>query len=148
VGTRVYKGASGIVYGAVIDRGIAAGSRTVFVQLDLSNSGRSTPLSEYPGENLGVAVTETGGAAFSNLGGGLTFRYTEETVTPVEQGAGFFVSLSDGGTFLLSVDTDGSIIWIDPQTGKILAQFHLYKDEWVLEQDRLIRGRVQIGSLW
>ncbi|MDR1219085.1 MAG: hypothetical protein LBK73_05680 [Treponema sp.] len=134
VGARVYRSASGAVYGGVVSN--EDGERkTILIRLDMSNTAQSPVLMEAHGENLAFAFAETGGTAASNLLGGRTVMVGDnETYTALEQKDGFPVHLVDGGDFFVSVDTDGVISWHDPQTGLLLAQFRLYEDEWTLEQ--------------
>ncbi|MDR1072206.1 MAG: WD40 repeat domain-containing protein [Treponema sp.] len=134
VGARVYRSASGAVYGGVVSN--EDGERkTILIRLDMSNIAQSPVLIEARGENLAFAFAETDGTAASNLLGGRTVMVGNNgTYTPLEQKDGFPVHLVDGKDFFVSVDTDGVISWHDPQTGLLLAQFRLYEDEWTLEQ--------------
>ncbi|MDR0556785.1 MAG: hypothetical protein LBG43_02795 [Treponema sp.] len=134
VGARVYRSASGAVYGGVVSN--EGGERkTILIRLDMSNTAQSPVLMEAYGENLVFAVAETGGTVVSNLlGGRATLVGDDGAYSVLEQKGGFPVHLVDGGDFFVSVDTDGAISWHDPQTGLLLAQFRLYENEWTLEQ--------------
>ncbi|MDR0707811.1 MAG: hypothetical protein LBF60_08045 [Treponema sp.] len=134
VGARVYRSASGAVYGGIVsnERGEW---KTILIRLDMSNTAQSPVLMEAPGEKLAFAFAETGGTAASTLLDGRAVAVGEDgTYTALEQKGGFPVHLVDGGNFFVSVDTDGVISWHDPQTGLLSAQFRLYEDEWTLEQ--------------
>lgn len=135
VGVRVYRSASGAVYGGVVSNDERGERKTILIRLDMSNTAQSPILMEAPGENLAFALTETGGTAASTLLDGRAVMVGENgTYTALEQKGGFPVHLVDGGNFFVSVDTDGVISWHNPQTGLLLAQFRLYGDEWTLEQ--------------
>ncbi|MDR2782509.1 MAG: hypothetical protein LBB48_01465 [Treponema sp.] len=134
VGARVYRSASGAVYGGVVSN--EEGERkTILIRLDMSNTAQSPVLMEAHGENLAFALAETGGTVASTLLDGRAVMVDGNgAYTAFEQKGGFPVHLVDGGDFFVSVDTDGVISWHDPQTGLLLAQFRLYEDEWTLEQ--------------
>jgi WD40 repeat protein len=134
VGARVYRSASGAVYGGVVSH--EKGERkTILIRLDMSNTAQSPVLMETHGENLAFALAETGGTVASTLLDGWAVMIGgNEAYAALERKGGFPVHLVDGGNFFVSVDTDGVISWHDPQTGFLSAQFRLYKDEWTLEQ--------------
>jgi WD40 repeat protein len=135
VGVRVYRAASGIMYGGVISH-VNGEQKTVLIRFDLTNTAQSQILTEAQGENLTFAVAEASGIAVSTLSSGQAMTLPldgREMYTSLEQEGGFPVHLIDGGSFFVSVDTDGVISWHDPQTGYLLAQFRLYADEWTLE---------------
>jgi WD40 repeat protein len=136
VGIRVYRSISGGVYGAVIGNG-----KTSLVKLDLAHPSDSIQLAEYMGEDLHFAFAEINGIAASTFGKTRALRYTENGVFPLEQKGGFPHSILDGGRFFISIDKDGVISWINPQTGALLAQFHLYQEEWILERNGYSIGR-------
>jgi hypothetical protein len=134
VGARVYRSASGAVYGGVVSS--EGGERkTLLIRLDMSNTAQSPVLMEAQGENLAFALAETGGTVASTLLDGRAVMVGDNgTYIAFEQKGGFPAHLVDGGDCFVSVDTDGIISWHDPQTGLLLAQFRLYEDEWALEQ--------------
>jgi hypothetical protein len=146
VGVQVYRAASGVMYGGVISHE-GGESKTVLIRFDMTNTSRSRVLAETHGENLTFAIAEAGGMAVSTLSSGQAMAFPlnekEPPYTLLEQKGGFPVHVVDGGAFFVSVDTDGVISWHDPQTGSLLARFHLYEDEWTLEQSNgeLVGGR-------
>jgi WD40 repeat protein len=147
IGARVYRGAGG-VYGAVIMRN-GTESQTAIVALRTSNQDQSRPLLEYGGEDTLFDMAESGGLLASNLGGGaaVVYRIAEGSgggpaVRPLERSPGFPIKILDGNRRFIVLDTEGNITWHDPETGKILARFRLYENEWTLEKEgSLIRGR-------
>ncbi|MDR2194350.1 MAG: WD40 repeat domain-containing protein [Treponema sp.] len=146
VGVRVYRAASGVMYGGVItqERGE---QKTVLLRFDMTDSMRFRIVAEAHGENLTFAIAETGGIAVSTLSSGQAAMALplggRKPYTHLEQKGGFPVHLVDGGAFFISVDTDGVISWHDPHTGFLLAHFRLYADGWTIEQSNgaFVRGR-------
>jgi WD40 repeat protein len=148
IGARVYRGSGG-VYGAVIVRN-GAESQTAIVALGTSNQAQSRLLLKYGGEDTLFDMAESGGLLASNLGGGAAavYRIAEGSgggpgVHPLERSPGFPIRILDGNRRFIVLDTEGNISWHDPETGKILARFRLYENEWILEKEgSLIRGRL------
>jgi hypothetical protein len=149
IGARVYRGSGGGVYGAVIIRN-GSESQTAIVALRTSNQTQSRPLVEYGGEDTLFDMAESGGLLASNVGGGAAavYRIAEGSgggpaVRPLERSPGFPIRILDGNRRFIVLDTEGNITWHDPETGKILARFRLYENEWILEKEgSLIRGRL------
>jgi hypothetical protein len=145
VGVRVYRGASGGVYGAVIDQSSGT-QKTALIALDLAKPARSELLAAVAGEDFTFALAEAASILAANPGGGTALRYgagSAVTTTALEQSAGFPVQLIDGGMYFLSVDTDGLLAWNDPESGRLLARFYLYEDGWALEENG---GRIANGN--
>jgi hypothetical protein len=147
IGARVYRGPGGGVYGAaVIQKG--AETQTAIIALHTSNPAQSRPLVEYGGEDTVFDMTESGGLLASNLGGGAAAVYRiagngDPAVYPLERSPGLPLKILDGNRRFILLDTEGNITWHDPETGKILATFRLYEDEWTLEKEgTFIRGRL------
>jgi WD40 repeat protein len=147
IGARIYRGSGGGVYGAVIHGG--GEPKTVIIALNTSDPARSLPLVEYGGEDTLFGMAESGGLLASNLGGGAAAVYRiaggseSPAVYPLERSPGLPRKILDGGRRFILLDTEGNITWHDPATGKILAVFRLYENEWILEKEgSFIRGRV------
>jgi hypothetical protein len=148
IGARVYRGAGGGVYGAAL---IREGTKiqTAIIALHVSNPARSRPLVEYGGEDTLFDMAESEGLLASNLGGGGAAVYRidgngEPAVYPLERSPGLPRKILAGSRRFILMDTDGNITWHDPGTGKTVARFRLYEDEWTLEKEgTLIRGRVR-----
>jgi WD40 repeat protein len=144
IGIRVYRGSSGSVYGAVIDQESGT-MKTVLLRINTAHPALSERLDEYPGEDTSFGIAETGGFPGSTLGGESANRYTPAGMIPFERSPGFPLDLIDGGRFFIVLDGEGNIAWHDPLSGKRLALFHLYEDEWILEivnTEPVLRGRV------
>jgi hypothetical protein len=147
IGARVYRGSEGGVYGAAIIHG-GTESRTALIALHASNPSRSRPLVEYGGEDTLFDLAESDGLLASNLGGGsaAVYRITETpgrgpAVRPLERNPGLPRKILGGDHRFILLDTEGNITWHDPGTGKTLAVFRLYENEWTLEKEgTLIRG--------
>jgi hypothetical protein len=143
VGAKVYHGPGGTIYGAVIDQE-PGNPKTAIVRINLSNPSLSTRLIEYQGEDSLFSIAESEGVLASTLGGdGATF-YGLRGMGSFERAPGLPIRLIGGGGFFITLDDDGNITWYDPQSGKLLALFRLYDDEWTLEKpgEPLLRGPV------
>ena len=144
VGTRVQRGGSGVIYGAVISQ-TAGNVSTSIVALDLSNPARSETIAEYDGEDPFIVMAESGGNLATTLGNGMAALYLNNQASPTQakkgailfEGAGFPIKIIDGGRYFVVLDGEGTISWHDNQTGKSLAVFRLYPDFWVLEKTTL-----------
>jgi hypothetical protein len=143
-GVRVYRGASGAVYGAAVDQEGGA-LRTVIIRLDTKNPSRSARLVEYQGEDTLFSVAETAGTLATTLGADGAAVFSSRGMRDFERGPGLPVRLFEGDAFFVTVDGDGNICWYDPRTGQLLALFRLYENEWILQQGRggSLRGVVQ-----
>jgi hypothetical protein len=143
VGALLYRGGSGAVYAAAIDKN-EGNNRTSIVRLDPSDSPRSARLVEYQGEDTVFNIAEAGGVLASTLGGDEAAAYTPQGMVSFERGPGIPQRLIGGGPCFIVLDTDGNITWHDPATGGILAVFRLYETEWILQslQSGLVRGNV------
>jgi hypothetical protein len=139
LGIKVYRGASGAIYGAVVDQ--AAGNvRTSIIRLNLSAPARSERIVEYDGEDPFIVMAESGGNLAATLGTGMAAFYLNRQSSSGQpgqeavffEGAGFPVKIIDGGHFFVVLDVEGTISWYDNQTGRSLADFRLYQDFWVL----------------
>jgi hypothetical protein len=144
IGVRVYRGASGTVYGAVVDEESRT-LKTALLRLNTTQPARSDRLAEYPGEDIGFGMAESGGLLASTLGGAGASIYTPGGIVPFERSPGLPLLLVDGSHFFIALDGDGTIGWHDPQSGKLLALFHLYEDAWILERadGSLVQGGVR-----
>ncbi|MDR2608575.1 MAG: WD40 repeat domain-containing protein [Treponema sp.] len=132
VGGRVYSGASGNIYGAAFsENGGLRGSS--IVHLNLSNPRQSVPLAEYEGEDPFFSIWETDAILASTLGGDGASIYTENGVIPFEYSGGIPLRITGGKGCFIALDSDGIIYWHDSRTGKLLAVFRLYAEEWLLE---------------
>jgi hypothetical protein len=144
VGARVYRGPSGILYGVALEPYLGT-MKTALIRLNTANPSLSTKIVEWEGEDTGFGFTEFKGSLASTLGGEGAFLYDEAGKKPLERSPGLPRRLIDGGNYMIAIDTEGSIGWYDPNSGKLLALFHLYADQWILKKGdrRVIKGRVQ-----
>jgi len=164
LGLKVFRGSSGAIYGAAVDRAAQASMageiKTSVIRLNTSNPSQSEKLDEYGGEDSSVFIIESGANPASNLGGGAAVLYRNirtlnrnqssssvEHVSaehvPAERSRGLPQKAADGGARFVILDGEGGICWHDNRTGKLLAVFNLYRDHWILEAgEKLIRGAV------
>ncbi|MDR2158700.1 MAG: hypothetical protein LBP23_01395 [Treponema sp.] len=144
-GGKVYRGASGTLYGALVQNGENT-VKTTLLRIDPSRPGQVEPLVEFQGEDILFTMTESGGLPASTLGGEGASIIGPQGLVPFERTPGFPLRLADGGGCFVALDTEGNISWHDPQTGRILALFSLYGNEWTLRtNDGIIRGAAASG---
>ena len=150
LGGRAYRGASGILYGAVITRS-EMDMQTSILRLNTLNPALSEILFEYDGEDTIFGMAESAGNLASTLGGsGAALNLSGQRVY-FERCIGLPVKIFDGGSYFVILDGEGGITWHDNQNGKILAVFRLYSHFWVLEkknqtelQREIIRGTISL----
>jgi hypothetical protein len=149
VGVRVYRGETGVIYGAAVSR-TGGTVQTSIIKLNISNPALSERLVEFNGEDSLFALAESGGNLASNLGGGaaLLYRtpgrkqYIAQEMVSLERSSGLPVKIIDGGSRFVVLDGEGGITWHDSWTGRLLAVLRLYPDFWLLERDgETIRGK-------
>lgn len=145
VGAKLYQGPSGGLYAAVIDRKIG-GSATTVIRLDTANPASSEKLVEFQGEDLLFSIAETGGIPASTLGGTASL-YQDGAALPFERLPGFPHKLIAGGSFFITLDSEGTIAWHDPQTGKALALLRLFEDHWTLVSGTQVSATLVSGTL-
>jgi hypothetical protein len=139
-GGKVYRGASGTLYGALVQNGENT-ARTILLRIDPFRPEQAEPLVEFQGEDILFTMAESGGLPASTLGGEGASIIGSRDLIPFERTPGFPLRLVDGGFCFIVLDTEGNISWHDPQTGKTLALFTLYRDEWTLRTNNgIIRG--------
>jgi hypothetical protein len=153
VGTKVYRGESGFVYGAAISRN-GNNLRTSLLYINTSNPARSYSLFDLESEDTLMAIAEstpflastisTGGASIFRIPGINSSVSYSSSSTALERNAGLHQKIISGNGCFICLDSDGNITWHDPGTGRILAHFRIYADAWVLEaQGVTTRGRIQ-----
>ncbi|GHV87806.1 hypothetical protein AGMMS50267_01660 [Spirochaetia bacterium] len=132
IGVRIYRGGSGALYGTAID-GSGDEMKTVIVRLDPSNPAQSVRIAEYQGEDTAFGIAENAGVLAAAIGGDGAARYGEDSFTPFERSPGLPVALINGGGRFIVIDEEGSIVWHDGETGKLLALLRIYQNEWILK---------------
>ena len=142
-GVIVERGASGSLYAAAVSSESSAdeaGMRTLILQLDPSNIAESIRIADYQGEDSHFSLAEspggTAGSLAATIGGEDASIYTAAGTETLERANGLPVKLIDGGTCLISLDSDGSICWHDGKNGKLLAVFRLHPDGWTLQTEQ------------
>jgi WD40 repeat protein len=133
IGAKVYRGSGGIIYGAAIDQE-PGNPKTAIVCINPSNPSLLTRLIEYQGEDTLFDIAESEGILASTLGGDGATLYGPGGIYALERGPGLPVRLIEDGNYFIALDNEGNISWHDPQSGKLLALFRLYDDEWILER--------------
>ncbi|MDR3145491.1 MAG: WD40 repeat domain-containing protein [Treponema sp.] len=146
IGARIYRGASGTLYGAAID-GSSSTAKTGILRIDPLRPAASLRLMEYQGEDTGFGIVECGGALASTLGGDGAGLYSSRGFIPFERSPGLPVRLVNGGGHFITIDADGNISWHENQTGKLRALLRLYENTWVLEQYNQTGTAIKTGRL-
>jgi hypothetical protein len=137
-GVTLHRGASGSIYAAAVSPMAASRpssanetgeTRTAILHLNLANIADSNTIVDFPGEDTQFSLAESpGGSAGSlaaTIGGEGAAIYTSGDIQLLDRSSGLPLKLIDGGSFLISLDRDGSICWHDSHDGKILAIFKL-----------------------
>jgi WD40 repeat protein len=133
IGARIYRGASGALYGAAID-GSSSTAKTSILRIDPRQPAASVRLVEYQGEDTGFGLAECGGALASTIGGDGASLYSPRGVIPFDRSPGLPLRLINGGGYFVTIDADGNISWHANQTGELRALLQLYENTWVMEQ--------------
>ncbi|MDR1239520.1 MAG: WD40 repeat domain-containing protein [Treponema sp.] len=133
-GARVYRGASGALYAAAVDE-VDGNPRTSIIRLDPANPAASIRLVEYQSEDIMFSLAETSRNLASTLGEGGAALFSRQGMLNFERSPGLPLLLIDGARFFIALDGDGNICWHDPESGKLLALFRLYQNEWILQED-------------
>jgi hypothetical protein len=141
-----YMGGSGGIYAVTVeeDRN-SAGSEvnTSIIKLNAAAPGQSLRLFEYPGEDIQFSLAESGTILAATIGQEGALLFSANGIKAFERTPGLPLQLSSGDKYFISLDTEGNICWHEVHTGKVLAVFKLYGDEWALQTaDRQVRGRV------
>jgi hypothetical protein len=144
IGARVYRGESGLLYGASVTFG-TDGVRTGILRLNTANPSQSTRLAEHQGEDTGFSIAESGGVLAATIGGDSAALYGAPGPAAFERSPGLPLRLINGGNRFITLDSGGSIGWYDNQTGKLLALLRFYPGEWILEHRD---GRIKRGKLY
>ena len=131
IGSQVYTGASGIIYGAVINR-TQRNTETSLIRLNTSNPVFSELFFTYNGEDTNFALAESGRNFASSIGGRQAVIFKDELLH-MERSAGLPLNIIDGGRYFITLDGDGNVTWHDNQTGRLVASFTLHPGSWTLE---------------
>ncbi|QQO08081.1 WD40 repeat domain-containing protein [Breznakiella homolactica] len=145
IGARVYRGASGRLYGAAVDQN-PGNVLTRIITLQTSNPADSRPLVEYQGEDTSFGIAECAGSLATTLGGdGATIYNSAGGFRTFERSPGLPVKLVDGAVSIIAIDEDGNITWHNPHSGEILASLRIYSNEWILSvtHEDSVRGTVR-----
>jgi len=143
-GVILRRGASGVIYAAAVSSHPSAnetdGTKTLILQLDPAQMTDTTTLVDFPGEDTQFSLVEspggTAGSLAATIGGEGAALYTAAGVHKLDRTGGLSLKLIDGGSFLISLDGDGSICWHDSHDGKLLAVFRLHPNGWTLQTEQ------------
>ncbi|MDR2144277.1 MAG: WD40 repeat domain-containing protein [Treponema sp.] len=135
-GIRLYREKSAL-YALVSGRENGA----VFTRIVRFDDGKL--IADYAGEDQDVSLTETRFPA-ANLGGESATVYNPKGPVGLERSPGFPRRLMNGISFLVVLDTEGNIVWYDPETGTMRAMLSLYGNRWdlALQEGVTVTGSV------
>ena len=152
-GVIVQRGTSGSIYAGAISARLPAGEaeeiRTLIFQLDPSNIAEPTTLVDFQGEDTQFSLAEspggTAGSLAATIGGENASIYSAAGTQALERTNGLPFKLINGGSYLISLDSAGSVCWHDGYNGKLLAVFRLHPNSWTLQtEQRTISGQVVV----
>jgi hypothetical protein len=142
----LHRGSSGGIYAAAVSAE-TDGTRTSILQLNLTDIASSIKLADFQGEDTLFSLAESPGGLAGSLAATIDGEsagiYSGAGIQTLDRSGGLSLKLIDGGSFLISMDRDGSICWHNSHNGKLLAVFSLYHDEWELQT----RQKTVNGSL-
>jgi hypothetical protein len=133
-GVMVYRGNSGNIYGVTVDQ-VGNGITTTIRSLDTVNPARSLRMVEFQGEDTQFSLAESAGFLASTIGGEGASSYASGGILKFDRGPGLPIRIIEGGDFFITLDIEGNICWHEPRTGRLLAIFKLYQNEWILRYD-------------
>ena len=138
IGLRVYRGPSGTIYGAAVEKS-AAGLRTSIIRVNPREPANPFRLAEYLGEDTELSFAEAEGFIASTQGA----VYRPWGIS-LERGPALPLQITGGDLYFVMLDGEGGIYWHNPRTGEMLALFRLYEDEWTLSiaGSGLLRGGI------
>jgi WD40 repeat protein len=136
----VHRGVSGNVYAVAISSTDEA--RTSILQVNLENIADSVRLVDFQEEDTQFSLAESSGNLAATIGGEGAAIYSSGGMQWLERTPGLPHKLIDGGSSLISLDSDGNICWHNGVNGRLLAVFRLHADGWSLQTERrIINGR-------
>jgi hypothetical protein len=132
---KVYRGKSGGLYAAVSSAAQSgeSGGKTRIVKLDPQNPRQSRRLVEIGAEDDVFDMAESGGNLVTSLGSENADFYDGARgnfLFSGERTGGLPVRILDGGSGVIVIDEEGSIVWLDGATGRIQALMRIYEGEW------------------
>ena len=143
-GVLLHRGASGGIYAAAVSprssAGETDGTRTLILQLNPAHIADSATLVDFQGEDTQFSLAESPGGAAGSLAATIGDEgaaiYSAAGIQKLDRTSGLPLKLLDGGSFLISLDGDGSICWHDSHNGKLLAIFRLHPGGWTLQTEQ------------
>jgi hypothetical protein len=129
--------------------GLAGGSENgaVVTRIVRFDDSEYEVVADYAGEDQDVSLA---GSRFpaANLGGETAALYSPKGPLPFERSQGFPSRVMDGVSSIVVLDTEGNIVWHDPETGAIRALFALQGDRWTLirQNGAAVSGSVGRGT--
>jgi len=154
--TALYRGGSGGIYAVTVSSQPPDGAqpanetaaiRTQVILLNTFNSADSTKLIDFQGEDTQFAIAEApsghAGSVAATIGGEDAIIYSSAGRQKLDRTAGLPHLLLEGGSGLVSLDSDGNICWYDSRSGKLAAVFSLNPSGWSLRtESKSISGQV------
>jgi hypothetical protein len=127
-GIRLYREKDAL-YGLVSGRE----NNAVFTRIIRFDGNGYEVVADYAGEDQDVSLA---GGAFpaANPGGETVTAYSPKGPLRFERSQGFPFQIIDGDSSIVVLDTEGNIVWYDPETGTIRASFRINNDRWTLIQ--------------
>jgi hypothetical protein len=138
-GIRLYREEDAL-YGLVSGRE----NNVVFTRIIRFDTSGYKLVADYAGEDQEVSLA---GSAFpaANLGGETAVIYVSAGPLRFERSEGFPSKIMNGISSIVVLDTEGNIVWHDPETGTIRALFSLNRDRWTLtlQNGETVSGNVR-----
>ena len=148
-GVLLHRGTSGSIYAAAVSSMAASrpssadetdGTKTLILQIDPAQIADSIILVDFQGEDTQFSLAEspggTAGSLAATIGDEGAAIYSTNGIQKLDRTSGLPLKLIDGGSFLISLDGDGSICWHDSYNGRLLAIFRLHPGGWTLQTEQ------------
>ena len=115
--------------------------KTNIIRLNISSPLNSRQLTVFDGEDVHLSIAESALGPAVSIGTEGAALFTEEKTLLFERTPGLPLELYALDNFFIILDADSNISWHDNTSGKLLALFRLYDDQWLLQTpERMITG--------
>jgi len=155
----LYRGGSGGIYAVTVSSQTAENNRlpneitkTQVILLNIANSAAGSTgadtirLIDLPGEDIQFSLVESPDGYTGSIAatiGGEGAIYSGSGVYKLDRTSGLPHRLLEGGSSLISLDSDGNIAWHDSRNGRLTAVFSLSPSGWTLRtESRTISGQI------
>ena len=139
-GLAVYRGKSGSIYAVSVSPDENNEIKSSVLLLDPSNISNTVKLTEFKGEASTFSLAESPGGFSGSLavtfGGEEAAIFSANGTQKLERTHSYPIKFTENEQFLIYIDSDGCLSWLDYYNGKTLAVFWLSPNGWNLHTDQ------------